>query len=80
MDGINAIKEIHEMGELNVLLSLLYIALIVIALYTIGKKLIEIFGFETKTSLYKKAQEQRISELEEMVKKLNQEIDNREDN
>ena len=42
MDGINAIKEIHEMGELNVLLSLLYIALIVIALYTIGKKLIEI--------------------------------------
>lgn len=80
MDGVNAIKEIHEIGELNALLSLLYIAFIVIALYTIGKKLMEIFGFETKSSLYKKAQEQKISSLEDSVKKLTQEMDNREDN
>ena len=80
MDGIDAIKHVHEMGEINVLLSLLYIAIIIIALYTVGKKIMEVLGLETKASLYKKAQEQRIHDLEKEVKQLGEEIEDRENN
>ena len=78
MDGIEAIKQVHKIGELNVLVSLLYIAIIIIALVTIGKKIMEILGLETKSSLYKKAQEQRIIDLEKAVKQLRNEIEDRE--
>ena len=78
MDGIEAIKQVHKIGELNVLVSLLYIAIIIIALVTIGKKIMEILGLETKSSLYKKAHEQRIIDLEKAVKQLRNEIEDRE--
>ena len=74
MDGINAIKGIHEIGELNVLLSILYISILVVAIVTIIKKIAECFGIETKNSLYKKAQEQRIIELEHKIEKCNDDI------
>lgn len=80
MDGIDAIKQVHEIGEINVLLSLLYIAIIIIALYTVGKKIMEVLGLETKASLYKKAQEQRIYDLEKEVKQLSEEVEDRENN
>lgn len=80
MNGIDAIKQVHEIGEINVLLSLLYIAIIIIALYTIGKKIMEVLGLETKASLYKKAQEQKIIDLEREVKLLSEEVENRENN
>lgn len=79
-DGIEAIKQIHAFGEYNALL----IAIYVVVLFTLGKaginKLIEIWGIETKSSLYKKAQEERIEALEQAVKDLTEELDNREDN
>lgn len=79
-DGIEAIKQIHAFGEYNALL----VAIYVVVLFTLGKaginKLIEIWGIETKSSLYKKAQEERIETLEQTVKDLTKELDNREDN
>lgn len=79
-DGIEAIKQIHAFGEYNTIL----IAIYVVVLLTLGKvginKLIEIWGIETKSSLYKKAQEERIKALEQTVKDLTKELDNREDN
>lgn len=79
-DGIEAIKQIHAFGEYNALL----VAIYVVVLFTLGKtginKLIEIWGIETKSSLYKKAQEERIETLERAVKDLTKELDNREDN
>ncbi len=79
-DGIEAIKQIHAFGEYNALLVAIYVAV----LLTLGKvainKLTEIWGIETKASLYKKAQEQRIESLEKAVKDLIKEMDNREDN
>lgn len=79
-DGIEAIKQIHAFGEYNALLVAIYVT----ALLTLGKvainKLTEIWGIETKASLYKKAQEQRIESLEKAVKNLSKELDDREDN
>lgn len=79
-DGIEAIKQIHAFGEYNTIL----IAIYVVVLLTLGKvginKLIEIWGIETKSSLYKKAQEERIETLEQTVKDLTKELDNRDDN
>ena len=79
-DGIEAIKQIHAFGEYNSLLIAIYVAV----LLTLGKiainKLSEIWGIETKANLYKKAQEERIAELEKAVKDLNEELDAREDN
>ena len=78
-DGIEAIKQIHAFGEYNTIL----IAIYVVVLLTLGKvginKLIEIWGIETKSSLYKKAQEERIETLEQAVKDLTKELDNRDD-
>lgn len=78
-DGIEAIKQIHAFGEYNALL----VAIYVVVLFTLGKaginKLIEIWGIETKASLYKKAQEERIETLEQTVKDLTKELDNRDD-
>ena len=79
-DGIEAIRQIHAFGEYNSLLIAIYVAV----LLTLGKmafnKLSEIWGIETKANLYKKAQEERIAELEKAVKDLNEELDAREDN
>lgn len=79
-DGIEAMKQIHAFGEYNALL----VAIYVVVLFTLGKaginKLIEIWGIETKSSLYKKAQEERIETLGQAVKDLAEELDNREDN
>lgn len=78
-DGIEALKQIHAFGEYNTIL----IAIYVVVLLTLGKvginKLIEIWGIETKSSLYKKAQEERIETLEQAVKDLTEELDNRDD-
>lgn len=79
-DGIEAIKQIHAFGEYNALLIAIYVTVLI----TLGKigitKALEIWGIETKASLYKKAQEQRIEGLEKAVKDLTEELDNREDN
>lgn len=80
MDGIDALKGIHEIGELNVLLSMLYLAIVIVVVVAIGKKIMKIFGLETKSTLYRKAQEQRIDNLEKAVKDLSKELDDREDN
>lgn len=54
----------------------------VAVLLTLGKiainKLSEIWGIETKANLYKKAQEERIAELEKAVKDLNEELDDKQ--
>lgn len=79
-DGIEAIKQIHAFGEYNALLIAIYVTVLI----TLGKigitKALEIWGIETKSSLYKKAQEKRIEGLEKAVKDLTEELDNREDN
>lgn len=74
MDGVNAIKGIHEIGELNVLLSILYISVLIIAIFTIIKKLAECFGIETKNTLYKKAQEIKLADLEHKIEVCNENI------
>ena len=79
MDGINAIRGVHEIGELNVLLSILYVAIVVVAIFAIGKKIMDVLGLETKANLYKKAQEQRITNLEKAVDDLLKEMDNNQD-
>lgn len=79
-DGIEALKQIHAFGEYNALLVAIYVT----ALLTLGKvainKLTEIWGIETKASLYKKAQETRIESLEKAIKDLSKELDDREGN
>ena len=79
-DGIEAMKQIHAFGEYNALLVAIYVT----ALLTLGKvainKLTEIWGIETKASLYKKAQETRIESLEKAIKDLSKELDDREGN
>ena len=75
MDGINAIRGLHEIGELNVLLSILYVAIVIVAIFAIRKKIMDVLGLETKASLYKKVQEQRIENLEKAVDNLLKEID-----
>ncbi len=79
MDGINAIRGVHEIGELNVLLSILYVAIVVVAIFAIGKKIMDVLGLETKANLYKKAQEERITNLEEAVDNLFKEINDNQD-
>ena len=78
-DGIEAIKQIHAFGEYNALLVAIYVTV----LLTLGKvainKLTEIWGIETKASLYKKAQEERIETLEKAINDLTKELDDRED-
>lgn len=79
-DGIEAIKQIHAFGEYNALLVAIYVT-VLLTLGRVGiKKALEIWGIETKASLYKKAQEKRIDGLEKAVKDLTEELDNREDN
>ena len=79
-DGIEAIKQIHAFGEYNALLVAIYVT-VLLTLGRVGiKKALEIWGIETKASLYKKAQEQRIESLEKTVKDLIKEMNNREDN
>lgn len=79
-DGIEAIKQIHSFGEYNALLVAIYVT-VLLTLGRVGiKKALEIWGIETKASLYKKAQEQRIESLEKTVKDLIKEMDDREDN
>lgn len=79
-DGIEAIKQIHAFGEYNALLIAIYVS-VLLTLGRVGiKKALEIWGIETKASLYKKAQEKRIKGLEKAVKDLTEELDNREDN
>ena len=78
-DGIEAIKQIHAFGEYNALLVAIYVT-VLLTLGRVGiKKALEIWGIETKASLYKKAQEQRIESLEKTVKDLIKEMDDRED-
>lgn len=77
-DGIEAIKQIHAFGEYNALLVAIYVT-VLLTLGRVGiKKALEIWGIETKASLYKKAQEQRIESLEKTVKDLIKEMDDRE--
>ena len=79
-DCIEAIKQIHAFGEYNALLIAIYVS-VLLTLGRVGiKKALEIWGIETKASLYKKAQEKRIKGLEKAVKDLTEELDNREDN
>ena len=79
-DGIEAIKQIHAFGEYNALLVAIYVTVLI----TLGKigvtKALEVWGIETKSSLYKKAQEARMESLEKAVKDLSKELDDREDN
>nr|DAH20485.1 MAG TPA: hypothetical protein [Caudoviricetes sp.] len=79
-DGIEAIKQIHAFGEYNALLVAIYVT-VLLTLGRVGiKKALEIWGIETKASLYKKAQEARIESLEKAIKNLSKELDDREDN
>lgn len=78
-DGIEAIKQIHSFGEYNVLLSILYVAIVIVAIYAIGRKIMDVLGLETKASLYKKAQEQRITDLENTVDEILKKIDDNQD-
>ena len=79
MDGIDAIKQIHKIGELNALLSILYVAIVIVAIFAIGKKIMDVLGLETKASLYRKAQEERITNLEKSIDEILKEIDDNQD-
>ena len=48
--GIEQIQKIHEFGEINVIISLLLCAMLVIALKAGWEKLLDVLGLETKAS------------------------------
>lgn len=80
MEAIDAMKNIHEIGELNVLISIISVVALIVLVITGIQKFMDVLGLETKGSLKRKAQEERISELESRIKLLNKELDKREDN
>lgn len=65
--GIEQIQKIHEFGEVNVIISILLCAALVIALRAGWEKLLDVLGLETKASLQKKALEQRLSDMEQKI-------------
>ena len=65
--GIEQIQKIHEFGEINVIISLLLCAMLVIALKAGWEKLLDVFGLETKASLQKKALEKKLSDMEQKI-------------
>ena len=65
--GIEQIQKIHEFGEVNVIISILLCAMLVIALRAGWEKLLDALGLETKASLQKKALEQRLSDMEQKI-------------
>lgn len=65
--GIEQIQKIHEFGEINVIISLLLCAMLVIALKAGWEKLLDTLGLETKASLQKKALEKRLSDMEQKI-------------
>ena len=65
--GIEQIQKIHEFGEINVIISLLLCAMLVIALRAGWEKLLNALGLETKASLQKKALEQKLSDMEQKI-------------
>lgn len=65
--GIEQIQKIHEFGEINVIISLLLCAMLVIALKAGWEKLLDVLGLETKASLQKKALEKELSDMEQKI-------------
>lgn len=65
--GIEQIQKIHEFGEINVIISLLLCAMLVIALKAGWEKLLDVLGLETKASLQKKALEKKLSGMEQKI-------------
>lgn len=65
--GIEQIQKIHEFGEINVIISLLLCAMLVIALKSGWEKLLDVLGLETKASLQKKALEKKLSDMEQKI-------------
>ena len=65
--GIEQIQKIHEFGEVNVIISLLLCAMLVIALKAGWEKLLDVLGLETKASLQKKALEKKLSDMEQKL-------------
>ncbi len=65
--GIEQIQKIHEFGEVNVIISILLCAMLVIALRAGWEKLLDVLGLETKASLRQKALEQRLSDMEQKI-------------
>ena len=70
--GIEQIQKIHEFGEINVIISLLLCAMLVIALKAGWEKLLDVLGLETKASLQKKALEKKLSDMEQKIADLYQ--------
>ena len=65
--GIEQIQKIHEFGEVNVIISILLCAALVIALRAGWEKLLDVLGLETKASLQKKALEKKLSDMEQKI-------------
>ena len=65
--GIEQIQKNHEFGEINVIISLLLCAMLVIALKAGWEKLLDVLGLETKASLQKKALEKKLSDMEQKI-------------
>lgn len=65
--GIEQIQKIHEFGEINVIISILLCAMLVIALRAGWEKLLDALGLETKASLQKKALEKKLSDMEQKI-------------
>ena len=81
MDVIDAIKNIHDIGELNVFISIVSVVALIVLVITGVQKFMDVLGIETKGSLRRKAQEKRIAELENKImlqeseiKKYNQKL------
>ena len=77
--GIEQIQKIHEFGEINVIISLLLCAMLVIALKAGWEKLLDVLGLETKASLQKKALEKKLSDMEQKIADFEQSQHNYQD-
>lgn len=76
MDVIDAMKNIHDIGELNVFISIVSVVALIVLVITGIQKFMDVLGIETKGSLRRKAQEKRISELENKIMLQESEIKN----
>lgn len=81
MEAIDAIKNIHEIGEINIFIGIISVVALIVLVITGIQKFMDVLGLETKGSLRRKAQEKRIAELENKImlqeseiKKYNQKL------
>lgn len=67
MDAIDVMKNIHEVGEFNVIVSVMLVVALIVLVITGIQKAMDVLGLETKGSIKRNQQEERIRQLETKI-------------